>query len=84
MALKVLNSSANLGTADDIDRATAVAVSVSGEGIVEHRESNGTTVVGTIKLPVGVHILLKDPAQTIANAAASGATATVTKVAITD
>jgi hypothetical protein len=72
------------GTANTVDRGSAVAVSVTTAGIVEHRASNGSTVVGTIKLPVGVHVLIKDPAETIANAASGGAVATLTSIAHSD
>lgn len=81
MGLKVKGSSITMGAANTVDRSTAVAVSVTTAGIVERRASNGSDVVGTISLPVGVHILLKDPAETIANAASGGAVATLTAIA---
>lgn len=84
MSLKILGTSANLGSASNVDNATVVAVSVTTAGIVEHRETNGTSVIGTIFLPVGVHVLYKKSTETIANAASSGAVATVSKIAYTN
>lgn len=77
MAYKVLASAITNPSSDKIDRATAVAVTVSTSPATLTLANTGGTI-GTISLAVGIHKILKEPDDTIS------VTGSATKIAHTD
>jgi hypothetical protein len=79
---KVLGTTSLLDlTGSDFNKATAVSAEVSVAGVIEVYESDDSTIVGSISLPIGMHTILKDSAQIIKKESGGTIVANMTKIA---